>query len=215
MTFGYYAPPSPTDSMGHYYFNGSRLDERSMITGGALIAHELIPGHHFQIALQHENDALPAYRQNNYHTAYTEGWGEYASALAGEMGMYRDPYERYGRLFMEMFLACRLVVDTGMNEFGWSRDSAMAFMKVRVAESPTQLQTETLRYSVDLPGQALAYKMGAIEIAALRQLARDSLGSAFDVRGFHDVVLSSGSLPMTVLRRRVVGWVDSLRTAGR
>lgn len=211
MTFGYYAPPTPTDSMGHYFFNGSRLDERSLITGGALIAHELVPGHHFQIGLQRENTALPPYRQAAAQTAYTEGWGEYASALAAEMGMYEDPYERYGRLFMEMFLACRLVVDTGMNGYGWSRDSAMAFMRDRVAESPTQLETETLRYAVDLPGQALAYKMGALEIARLRDEARAALGSRFDIRQFHDVVLASGSLPMTVLRAKVERWIEATR----
>ena len=211
MTFGFYAPATASDSMGHYYFNGSKLDERSMITGAALIAHELIPGHHFQIALQQENTALSPYRKNAFPTAYTEGWGEYASALAGEMGMYQDPYERYGRLFMEMFLACRLVVDTGMNEYGWSRDSAMAFMRPRVAESPTQLQTETLRYSVDLPGQALAYKMGSIEIGRLRDLASESLGSRFDIRSFHDVILSSGGLPMTVLRAKVRAWIAAER----
>jgi uncharacterized protein (DUF885 family) len=211
MTFGFYAPPTASDSMGHYYFNGSKLDERSMITGGALIAHELIPGHHFQIGLQQENSALPPFRQNSFHAAYTEGWGEYASALAGEMGMYQDPYERYGRLFMEMFLACRLVVDTGMNEYGWSRERAMAFMRPRVAESSTQLETETLRYSVDLPGQALAYKMGSIEIRRLRDLASASLGSRFDIRAFHDVVLSSGSLPMTVLREKVRAWIAAER----
>jgi len=211
MTFGFYAAPTATDPMGHYYFNGSNLGERSMITGGALIAHELIPGHHFQIGLQQENQSLPPFRRNASQAAYTEGWGEYASALADEMGMYQDPYERYGRLFMEMFLACRLVVDTGMNEYGWSRDSAMAFMRPRVAESPTQLQTETLRYSVDLPGQALAYKMGSIEIRRLRDLARESLGERFDIRAFHNVILSSGSLPMTVLREKVRAWIDAER----
>ncbi|MEP7344495.1 MAG: DUF885 domain-containing protein [Gemmatimonadaceae bacterium] len=211
MTFGFYAAPTASDSMGHYYFNGSKLEDRSMITAGALIAHELIPGHHFQIGLQQENAALSLYRQNSFYGAYTEGWGEYASALAGEMGMYQDPYERYGRLFMEMFLACRLVVDTGMNEYGWSRDSAMAFMRPRVAESQTQLLTETLRYSADIPAQALAYKMGSIEIRRLRDLASKSLGSRFDIRAFHDVILSSGSLPMTVLREKVRAWIATER----
>jgi uncharacterized protein (DUF885 family) len=208
MTFGYYSPPSAADPMGHYYFNGSKLDERSTITAAPLIYHELIPGHHFQITLQKENTALPPLRRNQMDGAFVEGWGDYASALAGEMGMYRDPYERYGRLFMEMFLACRLVVDTGMNEYGWPRDSAMAFMRPRVAESAMQLETETLRYSVDLPGQALAYRMGAIELRRLREEARAASGARFDVRAFHDAVLGSGSLPMAVLRERLGWWIE-------
>lgn len=206
MTFGFYGVPTATDSMGHYFFNGSRLAERSQITAAPLIFHELLPGHHLQFNLQRENEALPPYRRHAAQTAYTEGWGEYASRLAGEMGMYADPYDRYGRLFMEMFLACRLVVDTGMNALRWPRDSAIAFMRPRVAESATQLETETLRYSVDLPGQALAYKMGSLEIVRLREEARESLGARFDVRDFHDVVLGSGSLPLSVLAWKVRRW---------
>ena len=206
MTFGFYGAPTATDSMGHYFFNGSRLAERSQITAAPLIYHELLPGHHLQFNLQRENAALPPYRRHAAQTAFTEGWGEYASRLAGEMGMYADPYDRYGRLFMEMFLACRLVVDTGMNALRWPRDSAIAFMRPRVAESMTQLGTETLRYSVDLPGQALAYKMGSLEIVRLRDEARAALGARFDVRDFHDVVLGSGSLPLSVLAWKVRRW---------
>ncbi len=207
QTFGYYDPPDPIDSMGHYYYNASQLDQRSLITGAALLYHELLPGHHLQIAGQLENESLPPMRRAAVGGAYTEGWGDYASALAGELGMYRDPWERYGRLLMEMFIACRLVVDTGMNALGWSRDSATAYMAARVIESPTQLATETLRYSTDIPGQALSYKIGAVEMLRLRELARTRLGAKFDLREFHDVVLGSGALPMTVLEWKVDRWM--------
>lgn len=215
MTFGYYQPPTSTDSVGHYYFNGSKLSERTLVTSAPLLYHELIPGHHYQFATQLENAALSPFRRQVSYTAYTEGWGEYASSLAGEMGMYLDARERYGRLLMDMFLSCRLVVDTGMNEFGWSRDSAMAFMSARVIESPTQLATETLRYSVDLPGQALAYKMGSLEMLRLRQWAKSTLGDYFDIREFHQVLLESGPLPMQVLAGKVQEWVQNKVRAAR
>jgi len=199
MTYGYYQIPTATDSMGHYYYNGSKLEERSLLMAAPLVYHELIPGHHFQFNLTAENPSLPRYRRDLTFTAYTEGWGEYASRFAGEIGMYADGYERYGRLGMEMFLACRLVVDTGMNYFGWTRQRAIEFMREHSLESATQIGTETLRYSVDLPGQALAYKMGALEIARLREELRRKEGARFDLKSFHTAVLESGALPLTVL----------------
>ena len=176
QTFGFYNPPTAGDASGTYYFNGSQLADRSLLNAAGLIYHELVPGHHFQISLAYENDGLPAFRRETFDTAYTEGWGEYASELAGEMGMYSDPYDQYGRLAMEMFVTTRLVVDTGMNALGWSRDRAMAFMREHLMETDTQIQTESLRYSCDIPGQALAYKMGALRIRELRERARAALG---------------------------------------
>ena len=211
QTFGYYDPPSASDSMGHYYYNGSNLSERPLMNAAALVYHEILPGHHFQFSLQLENTALPSFRRNSSQTAYSEGWGEYASRLAGEMGLLPDPYDRYGRLQMDMFLSCRLVVDTGMNAFGWSRDSASAYMLARVIESPTQIASETLRYSTDLPGQALGYKIGVLEFLRLREKAKQELGTRFDMRAFHEVVLSSGSLPMTVLAWKVDQWIAAER----
>ena len=211
QTFGYYDPPTATDSMGHYYYNGSNLSERPMTTAAGLVYHEILPGHHLQFALQLENTALPSFRRNGSQTAYAEGWAEYASRLAGEMGLLPDPYERYGRLQMDMFLSCRLVVDTGMNEFGWSRDSASAYMSARVIESPTQIASETLRYSTDLPGQALGYKIGVLEFLRLREKSKLELGRTLDLRRFHDAVLSSGSLPMTVLAWKVDQWIAAER----
>ena len=211
QTFGYYQIPTATDPRGLYNYNGSSLPDRSLLNAGPLIYHELVPGHHFQINLAFENPAIPEFRRESFDTAFTEGWGEYAAGLAGEMGMYRDPYDRYGRLAMEMFVSIRLVVDTGMNALDWSRDKAIAYMKENAMESDTQILSETLRYSCDLPGQALAYKMGAMRIVELREKARAALGSRFDIRKFHDWILASGSLPMTTLERHVQAFIDASR----
>jgi uncharacterized protein (DUF885 family) len=206
LTFGFYQPPSVTDSTGHYFFNGTGLDQRSLLTAAPLIAHELWPGHHFQISLALENSALPPFRRNRSYTAFSEGWGDYASLVAGELGLYSDPYDRYGRLAMEMFIACRLVVDTGTNAFGWSLERLRNYMRAHVLESETQILTESLRYSTDLPGQALAYKAGSREFQRLRTESAARLGAAFDIRAFHAFVLDQGSLPMSVLRARVTAW---------
>ncbi len=210
MTFGFYQTPTAADPMGHYLYNGTQLPERTMLTAAALISHELWPGHHFQINLQRENTALPPYRQG-YYTAFTEGWGDYASIVAGELGLYDDPWDRYGRLAMDMFISCRLVVDTGMNALGWSREQAMAYMRDHLLESDTQIRTESLRYSTDLPGQALAYKMGSREFQRLRRHAESELGERFDLRAFHAQVLESGALPMSVLGEKIEGWVKSMK----
>lgn len=203
MTYGYYQRPTAADPGGYYMFNGSQLDQRSLLNAAALSYHELVPGHHFQISLALENTALPRFRRNALYTAFTEGWGEYASDLAGEMGMYTDPYDRAGRLSMDLFLSTRLVVDTGMNALGWSRARAMEYMREHTFESDAQIATETLRYSSDIPGQALAYKMGSRTIRELRERTRQRLGAAFDVRQFHEAVLSHGAMPLGVLERHL------------
>ena len=203
MTYGFYQRPTPQEPGGYYMFNGSKLEERSMLNAAALSYHELVPGHHFQVALTQENPRLSAFRKNVAYTAFLEGWGEYASDLAGDMGMYTDPYDRAGRLSMDLFLSTRLVVDTGMNALGWSRDRAMDYMRAHTFESETQIRTETLRYSADMPGQALAYKMGSRTIRELRERMRERLGARFDVRRFHEAVLMHGSMPLGVLERHV------------
>lgn len=206
LTFGFYQPPTPSDTIGHYYFNGTGLDQRSLLTAAPLIAHELWPGHHFQIALALENAALPRFRRNRSYTAFSEGWGDYASLVAGELGLYSDPYDRYGRLAMSMFIACRLVVDTGTNAFGWSLGRVRDYMRAHVLESETQILTESLRYSTDLPGQALAYRAGSREFELLRRRTKTRLGGTFDMRAFHAMVLENGSLPLSVLRHRAAAW---------
>ena len=209
QTFGYYQIPTATDAKGYYNYNGSNLPDRSLLNAGALIYHELVPGHHFQINLAFENPAIPEFRRESFDTAFTEGWGEYEAGLAGEMDMYKDPYDRYGRLAMEMFVSVRLVVDTGMNALGWSRGRAIAYMQDNAMETDTQIASETLRYSCDMPGQALAYKMGAMRIVELRERAKTALGPKFDIRKFHDWILLSGSLPMTTLERHVQAFIDA------
>ncbi len=214
MTFGYYQMPTPQSPEGDYMFNASRLSERSLLNAPALIAHELIPGHHFQLNLQQENTELPEWRRHLTDvTAYVEGWGEYSSAIAGEMGLYDDPYDRAGRLAMEAFICNRLVVDTGMNLLGWTRDRAIAYMRENTFETDLQISTETLRYSCDIPGQALAYKMGARKFFELREKAHAALGEKFDIRKFHEAVLGSGALPMDVLEVKIDEWIAAEKKA--
>jgi uncharacterized protein (DUF885 family) len=208
MTYGYYRQPSPERAEGDYMFNGSKLGERSMLSAATLIYHELIPGHHFQISLQVENGNLPEFRKNSYPTAFVEGWAMYASGLAEEMEGYADPYDLAGWIAQDLFLSSRLVVDTGMGALGWTRQQAIDYMRENTFESDTQIGTETLRYSVDIPAQALAYKMGSSEIWDLRRKAEKELGKKFDVRRFHDAVLGSGAMPITVLRKHVDWWID-------
>jgi uncharacterized protein (DUF885 family) len=155
------------------------------------------------MALTLENSRLPRFRKDTMYTTFTEGWGEYASDLAGELGMYADPYDRAGRISMDLFLSSRLVVDTGMNALGWTRERAMAFMRDHTLESETQIASETLRYSTDMPGQALAYKMGSREIRELRRQVQSRLGNKFDIRVFHQALLGHGAMPLPVLRQHL------------
>jgi uncharacterized protein (DUF885 family) len=207
MTYGYYQQPLPGHPEGDYMFNGSKLEERSLLTAASLTYHELVPGHHFQIALQLENQGLPLFRKNSYPTAFVEGWAMYASGLAEEMGGYADPYDLAGMIAQDLFLSSRLVVDTGMNSLGWTRQKAIDYMRENTFESDTQIGTETLRYAVDIPAQALAYKMGSGRIRELRRKAEGELGKKFDLRRFHDAVLGSGAMPMTVLEKHVDWWI--------
>jgi uncharacterized protein (DUF885 family) len=175
--------------------------------------HELVPGHHFQINLALENSRLPAFRREGGNTAYEEGWGEYATTVAGEMGMYADPYDDYGRLAFESFIATRLVVDTGMSALGWTRERAVAYMRENELISDEQIRTESLRYCCDTPGQALAYRMGHLKLLELREKTKAALGSRYDVRRFHDAVLGSGSLPLTTLELHVDWFIEGEKKA--
>jgi uncharacterized protein (DUF885 family) len=203
MTFGYYQRPTSTDPAGHYYFNGSPSKPRSVTFGGALMAHELIPGHHFQIARQLESEQLPQFRRQRYDTAFIEGWGEYAAILAGEMGLYAEPPDRAGRLLMDLLLSTRLVVDTGLNALGWTYDQARDFMREHTPLTDEEINTEILRYSVDIPGQALAYKVGSLKMMELRRRAENELGPRFDIKQFHEWILGSGSMPLSILEEKV------------
>jgi uncharacterized protein (DUF885 family) len=214
MTYGFYNFPVGNDPKGYYFFNGSDLDRRSLLMAGAIAYHELIPGHHYQINLQRENERLPAFRRDVLHAGFTEGWGEYASSIvAAELGMYRDPYEIYGRLVFDAFFIARLVVDTGMNFYGWPRSRAVAYMREHTLESDLQIDSETLRYSTRQPAQALAYRMGRETFVRLRAKAEQALGPKFDLKRFHDALLSSGTMPLFLLERHVDWWIEQERGA--
>jgi uncharacterized protein (DUF885 family) len=200
QTYGFYQLPTPSEPKGYYNYNGSKLDERSWLNLRGVSLHELIPGHHFHLARQLENEQLSDYRRNSFHGAYTEGWGSYSSYLGMEAGVFdEDPYSAYGMYILEVFLANRLVVDPGMNLLGWSLEDGRQFMREHTLESQTQIDTESLRYSADMPAQALAYQMGKLKFIELRDRAATELGDDFDIRAFHEAVLEHGSLPMAVL----------------
>ena len=208
MTFGYYDAPVGAEAKGIYYYSGLNLDTRLQMNTAPLILHELIPGHHFHIALQSELD-LPTIRRETFNfTAFNEGWAEYAAGLGEEEGLYGDPYDMYGWLSHQRFVAQRLVLDTGLNLLGWDLARAQAYMSANTLEGPVQVASETLRYSTDLPGQALGYRWGFLKMRELRQRARDRLGDRFDIRRWHDAVLSQGGLPMVVLDRSLAEWED-------
>ena len=208
MTFGVYQLPTAANPRGEYRYNGSDLENRSLFSAQGLIYHELIPGHHFQLALANEREDLPRFRRETIgYGAFTEGWAEYAANLGKEMGLYEDPYDLYGRLVMEMFISCRLVLDTGMNYFGWDLERAREYMSARVVYSDVEVATELLRYSADIHGQALAYRIGNLEIARLRQKAEGALGERFDIKAFHAAVIGSGAMPMVVLEEHIDWWI--------
>lgn len=213
QTYGFYQAPSPASPVGIYFYNASNLPKRSLFSVANIAYHELVPGHHFQIALARENTDLPPLRRDFNTTAYAEGWAEYASSLGDELGLFADPYDAYGRLISEAFLTTRLIVDPGMNLLGWSRDSAMSFMREHTMTAETEIASESLRYSVDLPAQALGYKMGAMEFWRLRRRAEQDLGARFDIRAFHAMILDAGGLPMTVVGAMVDRWIATTASA--
>ncbi|NBC04373.1 MAG: DUF885 family protein [Bacteroidetes bacterium] len=193
---------------GTYAVNTYDLDSRPLYEIPALSLHEAVPGHHLQIALQQELDNLPKFRTSASYSAFTEGWALYAERLGEEIGMYETPYKKFGQLSYEMWRALRLVVDTGMHAKGWSRDEAIQFMADNSALSLHNIRSEVNRY-IFWPGQALGYKMGEIKIRELRVMAEGKLGEDFDLREFHDVVLLSGSIPLSVLEGNVLQWIRS------
>ncbi|NIJ39478.1 uncharacterized protein (DUF885 family) [Sphingopyxis panaciterrae] len=203
MTFGYYTPPTPTDDHGRYVFNAPNLSQGPLNHIGALNYHELVPGHHFHLATQDENETLHPLRRKAFINAFNEGWAEYAATLAGEMGMYPEPEERFGRLMMDAFLTCRLVVDTGMNAFGWPLEQARDYMRENAFMPEKEIRSESVRYSSDIPGQALAYKLGDTVLYEAREKMRAALGNRFDLRDFHDAVLKPGALPLPLVQRHV------------
>jgi uncharacterized protein (DUF885 family) len=206
-TTAYYQPPSLDGSRpGNYYVNLYKPETRPIWEIEALTAHESVPGHHLQIALSYELKGLPEFRRNASYTAFVEGWALYSESLGSELGLYTDPFSKIGQLNYDMWRAVRLVVDTGMHQFGWTRDQAIYFFKQNTGKSDQDIQNEIDRY-IGWPGQALAYKLGQLKIQALRAEAEKALGSRFDVRAFHDQILGSGALPLSVLETETRAWI--------
>lgn len=206
-TTAYYQPGADDGSRpGYYYVNLFRPEVRPLWEMVPLSLHEAVPGHHFQIARAAELRDMPAFRRNAYFVAYGEGWALYAEKLGYDMGLYDDPYDRFGQLTYEMWRAVRLVVDTGMHIKGWSRERAIAYFTEHAPKTEQDIVNEIDRY-IDDPGQALAYKVGEMVISELRAKATRELGSRWDLRDFNDEVLSTGSVPLAALQRHMQAWI--------
>lgn len=196
---------------GYYWVNTYDLPSRTLYTLPALTAHEAVPGHHLQGSLNNElGDSIPRFRRNLYLSAYGEGWGLYSEYLASEMGIYTTPYEKFGQLTYEMWRACRLVVDTGIHAKGWTREQVVDYMASNSALSLHEINTETDRY-ISWPGQALSYKIGEIKIRGLRKKAEEALGSKFNIRDFHEVILEQGTVTLSIMEKRVDDYIKKVK----
>ena len=208
---GSYQQGAPDGSRpGTFFFNAYDLPSRLTTGNVTLYLHEGAPGHHFQISLAQENEALPAFMRFGGNTAYVEGWALYAETLGYEMGFFKDPWNRYGTLQDEQLRAMRLVVDTGLHSKGWTREQSIKFMMENSGMTETEVVAEVERY-IAIPSQALAYKVGALKIQELRKKAETALGSKFDLREFHNQVLNTGALPMPVLEAKIDRWIAASR----
>ena len=193
---------------GYYWVNTYNLKSRTLYTIPALTAHEGVPGHHLQGSLNNElGDSIPRFRRNLYLSAFGEGWGLYSEFLANDMGIYTTKYEQFGKLTYEMWRACRLVVDTGIHAMGWKREEAVEYLAKNTALSFHEINTEVDRY-ISWPGQALSYKIGEIKIRELRKKAKDQLGNKFDIRDFHEVILSQGTVTLSILEERINKYIN-------
>jgi len=215
QTTAYYEPGSMQGGRpGLYFVNTYDLKSRPKWEMEALSLHESVPGHHLQIALQEEMEGLPNFRKYGGYTAFVEGWALYSESLGPELGMYQDPYSKFGQLTYEIWRAIRLVVDTGLHAQGWTRQQAIDFFRENSAKTDHDIEVEVDRYIVD-PGQALAYKLGELKIKELRAYAAKELGQSFDIRAFHDEVLSQGGLPLDILDARLRAWVAGRKDAAK
>jgi uncharacterized protein (DUF885 family) len=215
-TTAYYQPPSADGRRpGYYYVNLYRPEVRPKYEIEVLTVHEAVPGHHLQTAIAQEAGELPAFRRNSYITAFGEGWALYTEGLGAELGLYKDPYSKFGQLTYDMWRAVRLVVDTGMHHKKWTRQQAIDYFKANAAKTDADIVNEIDRY-IGWPGQALAYKIGQLRIAELRREAEAKLGARFDIRRFHDAVLARGDVPLETLTRLLREWMaaEAARPAG-
>ncbi len=209
----YYGAPQDASRPAYYYVNTDRPEVRLLYKMPALAFHEAVPGHHLQIALASENTALPVFQREMGHTAFVEGWALYAEGLADELGLYRTADEKLGQLSYEMWRAVRLVVDAGLHTKGWTREQAIDYLVAKTGHRREEAENEVDRYII-WPGQALAYKMGELEIRALRRTAQQTLGEKFDLRAFHDRLLAHGAVPLDVARRVVEAWIAEVKAGG-
>ena len=211
QTTAYYQQGAPeAHRAGQYFVNTYKLDTRPKWEMEVLTSHEAVPGHHLQIAISQELEGIPEFRRYGGYTAFVEGWALYSESLGPELGLEKDPYSKFGQLTYEMWRAIRLVIDTGIHSLGWSRQQAIDYFTANSAKTAQDITVEVDRYIV-WPGQALAYKSGELEIKALRKYAEQELGARFDVRAFHDQILSQGALPLDVLDTRIRAWVADLK----
>ena len=211
QTTAYYQAGSPeAHRAGQYFVNTYKLDTRPTWEMEVLTSHEAVPGHHLQIAISQELEGVPEFRRYGGYTAFVEGWALYSESLGPELGLEKDPYSKFGQLTYEMWRAIRLVIDTGIHTFGWTRQQAIDYFTANSAKTAQDITVEVDRYIV-WPAQALAYKSGELEIKSLRKYAEQELGPRFDIRAFHDQVLSQGGLPLDILDTRIRGWVGDLK----
>ncbi|MFT4635358.1 MAG: hypothetical protein ACI854_001623 [Arenicella sp.] len=207
----YVASDGSGTTSGTYFLDTNDLSSQPLYNLEALTFHEAEPGHHFQGSIAMELD-VPEFRKTLYHSAYGEGWGLYSERLGKEMGFYQDPYSDFGRLTYEMWRACRLVVDTGLHAKGWSRQKAIDYLADNTALSLADVVSQIDRY-ITWPAQALAYKIGELKIRELRSVAEKELGAGFDIRDFHDQILSNGSLPLALLEELTLEWIGQVKTS--
>lgn len=213
-TAAYYEPGAPASGRpGYVYVNTYKIEARPKWAAEDLFLHEGVPGHHLQMSLAQELGNVPEFRRYLSNTGFVEGWGLYAESLGSEMGFYTDPYSKFGYLSAQMWRAVRLVVDTGIHSMGWTREQALQYFEENSGQPEQNVIAETDRYIV-WPGQALGYKVGQLKIVELRRRAQEQLGERFDIRTFHDMVLSQGSLPLDVLERRTTDWIVAEQKKG-
>lgn len=210
----YYEAPDVGDRPAYFYVNTYKPTERPLYTMEALAYHEAMPGHHLQGALAKEDKSLPNFRRHSYVTSYCEGWGLYSESLGKDLGGYQDPYSDYGRLTFDAWRSCRLVVDTGMHDMGWTRQQAIDFMKANTSMTELDIVAEVDRY-IAWPGQALAYKIGQLAILDLRREAQKRLSIQFDIRAFHDALLAFGPLPLDLLKEHMERWMGRVGGADK